>query len=83
MTTISKTITVNVDVDIDMDDLLDDYSDVELATYDLMRVPEDVARHHQALFAAVERGDCAAAFAAAEQIAWAMYGKIIASKVAA
>lgn len=81
MSTITKT--VSIDVDIDVDDVLDRITDADLATYDLMRVTEDAADHHQSLFAAVERGDFTAAFAAAEQIAWTMYGRILTGRMAA
>ena len=75
---------VSVNVDVDPDDVLGELNDRDLSDMGLMRVKsEEVAVHHEALFAAAERGDCHAAFAAAEQLAWTMYGRILTGKVAA
>lgn len=76
-------ITKTVEVEVDLEDLLCGMSDSELQEIDLVRVVGGVSAIHETLFAAVERGDCTAAFAAAEQLAWTMYGRILTGKVAA
>lgn len=73
---------VEVSVEVEVDEVIDGLSDDDLRELGLART-DDSAQHHEALFTAVERGDCTAAFAAAEQIAWAMYGRILTGKVAA
>lgn len=73
---------VTVDLEVPVDEVLDKLTDDELREHGLARV--DVAsQHHEALFAAVERGDCAGAAKAAEDIAWEQYGRILTGRAAA
>lgn len=73
---------VNVTAEVDPDDVLGELNDKDLAEMGLVRA-ESAHAEHEALFAAAERGDCAAVVKAAEQIAWTMYSRILTGKVAA
>lgn len=76
--------TCHVSVEVDAGEVVRQLDEYDLAKFGLVKtVPDEIAAHHQALFAAAERGDCTAVFAAAEQIAWAMYGRILTGRVAA
>lgn len=73
---------VTVDVEVPVDEVIDQLTDGELREHGLARI-DDSAQHHETLFAAAERGDCAGMTAAAEQIAWEMYGRILTGRAAA
>lgn len=73
---------VNVTAEVDPDDVLAELGDKDLIEMGLVRASSAHAEH-EVLFAAAERGDCAAVIKAAEQIAWSMYGRILTGKVAA
>lgn len=73
-----------VSVEVSVGEVLRQLDDSDLESHGLVKASRsEIGAHHEALFAAAERGDCAATFAAAEQIAWAMYGRILTGRAAA
>lgn len=74
----------HVSVEVDAGEVVRQLDDDELAMFGLVKSASgEIVAHHEALFYAVERGDCAGAARAAEAIAWAMYGRILTGRVAA